>query len=243
MFFSRRSVTAALAAGGLRLLCPRGKSFAIRPKSRMIILVISEQFRSDYIDRFGNCFVAVACRRLRQEGSYFQDCQMAASTFTCSGLATISTGAYPELHGIVADAWYGRKEHKPILAALDKLQGTTLSDEVVSADSRNRVFGVGGTLQSLELLAGRFPTRLFSMLSDGEYEGRGSGPAMTWFDEYRQANSPAKLKGAGWQVLGSAKSVPPLRTLAADPDHPESFTALYRSSPYAQAAQFALLRD
>jgi predicted AlkP superfamily pyrophosphatase or phosphodiesterase len=58
---------------------------------------------------------------------------MAASTFTPSGLATISTGAYPELHGIVADTWYDRREHKPILAALDKLQGTTLSDEVITA--------------------------------------------------------------------------------------------------------------
>jgi hypothetical protein len=106
---------------------------------------------------------------------------MAASTFTSSGLATISTGAYPELHGIVADTWYDRREHKPISAGLDKLQGTTLSDEVMAADSRNRVYGVGGTLQSLELLAGRSPTRVFSMLSDGDYEGRGSGAAMPWF--------------------------------------------------------------
>jgi hypothetical protein len=81
------------------------------------------------------------------------------------------------------------------------------------------------------------------MLSDGEYAGRGSAAASMWFEEYRQANPPARLKGAGWQVLGGAKSVPPLRTLTADPDHPESFPALYRSSPFAQAAQFELLRD
>ncbi len=168
---------------------------------------------------------------------------MAASTFTSSGLATISTGAYPELHGIVADSWYDRREHKPISAALDKLQGSTLSDEVMAADSRNRVFGVGGVLASLELLAGRSPTRLFSTQSDGAYEGRGSGAAMPWFDEYRQANPPGRLKGAGWQVLGGATGVPPLRTLAADPDHPEGFHALYRSSPFAQAAQFGLLRE
>jgi len=168
---------------------------------------------------------------------------MAASTFTSSGLATLATGAYPELHGIVADTWYDRKEHKPVLASLEKLQGTTLSDEVMSADSRNRIFGVGGALSSLELLTGRLPTRLFSMLSDGEYEGRGSGPAMPWFEEYRQANPPGRLKGAGWQVLGGSKSVPPLRTLTADPDRPETFSALYRSSPFAQAAQFGLLRD
>src|SRR5579862_1192648 len=243
MFFSRRRVTGALAAGGLGFFCARGKAFAAGPKPRLISLVISEQFRTDYIDRFGNFFVAGGFRRLRQEGSYFQDCQMAASTFTCSGLATLATGAYPELHGIVADTWYDRKEHKPVLASLEKLQGTTLSDEVMSADSRNRIFGVGGALSSLELLTGRLPTRLFSMLSDGEYEGRGSGPAMPWFEEYRQANPPGRLKGAGWQVLGGSKSVPPLRTLTADPDRPETFSALYRSSPFAQAAQFGLLRD
>jgi hypothetical protein len=114
---------------------------------------------------------------------------------------------------------------------------------VIAAESHNRVFGVGGSLQSTELLTGRSPTRLFSMLSNGEYEGRGSGEAAAWFEAYRQFNSPGRLKGAGWHVLGGAKGVPPLRTLASDPDHPESFSALYRSSPFAQAAQFALLRD
>ena len=77
-----------------------------RPK--LIVLLIGEQFRSDYLDLYSNFLGAGGFRRLTAEGAYFPECQMAASTFTSGGLATIATGAYPQIHGVVADSWYDR---------------------------------------------------------------------------------------------------------------------------------------
>jgi hypothetical protein len=71
------------------------------------------------------------------KGSYFPGLPDGGCTFT-QRFGNHLDRRLPELHGIVADTWYDRREHKPTLAALDKLQGTTLSDEVVAADSRNR---------------------------------------------------------------------------------------------------------
>ena len=112
MLVSRRRFAALAAAGlaGIRA------SLAARPRPKLIVLLIAEEFRSDYLDLFGNFLGAGGLRRLMDEGAFFPQCQMAATTFTSASLATISTGAYPQLHGIVADAWYDRATKKPILA-------------------------------------------------------------------------------------------------------------------------------
>src|SRR5437879_12286299 len=93
-----------------------------RPRSKLLVLIIAEQFRSDYLDLFGNFFVAGGFRRLMEEGSYFPDCQIASSTFTSGGLATVATGAYPQVHGIVADSWYDRQAGKAVSASLHGLE-------------------------------------------------------------------------------------------------------------------------
>src|SRR6202171_1208975 len=113
-----------------------------QPRPKLIVLLISEQFRSDYLDLYSNFLSPGGFRRLTGEGSYFPECQMAASTFTSGGLATIATGAYPQVHGIVADAWYDRSTKKPVAASPQALEATTLADEVAAADPANRIFGV-----------------------------------------------------------------------------------------------------
>ena len=57
------------------------------------------------------------------EGCYFPDCRMSASTFTSSGLATLATGAWPQLHGIVADTWYEPATHQLVKAGPDGFGG------------------------------------------------------------------------------------------------------------------------
>src|SRR5690348_5573195 len=140
MLVSRRLFASMAAAAGLGSL-PR-PGFAARPHPRLIVLLIAEQFRSDYLDLFSNFLVSGGFRRLMDDGAYFPDCQMAASTFTAGGLATVSTGAYPQLHGIVADTWYDRASKAPVAASQQALEGTTLADEVAGADPGNRIFAV-----------------------------------------------------------------------------------------------------
>src|SRR5689334_21837610 len=96
----RRFATAALAglAGGLP-----GRLLAVRPRPRLFVFLIAEQFRQIYLDRAANRLSAGGFRELMSKGVHYPDCRLAASGFTSSGLATLATGAYPQLHGIVAD--------------------------------------------------------------------------------------------------------------------------------------------
>src|SRR5439155_699169 len=94
MLVSRRHF-ASLASLGLAGFPFRLR--AARPRPKLIVLLIAEQFRADYLDIFSNFLVPGGFRRLMEDGAYFPGCQMAASTFTSGGLATLSTGAYPWL--------------------------------------------------------------------------------------------------------------------------------------------------
>src|SRR5260370_17832084 len=125
MLVSRRRF-ASLASFGLAG-CPCGLRGA-RPRPKLIVLLIAEQFRSDYLDIFSNFLVPGGFRRLMEDGAYFPGCQMASSTFTSGGLATLSTGAYPQLHGIVADTWYDRTARKSVPATPQPLQATAIAD-------------------------------------------------------------------------------------------------------------------
>src|SRR6202035_3866060 len=69
----------------------------LRPK--LIVLLVIDQMRADYIDKFLGQWTG-GLRRLVQQGAWFRDAASPyAATETCVGHATISTGALPATHG------------------------------------------------------------------------------------------------------------------------------------------------
>ncbi|MCU1258643.1 MAG: type phosphodiesterase/nucleotide pyrophosphatase [Bryobacterales bacterium] len=97
------------AAAGFTAAAP---ALGIQPRPKLLVLLIAEQFRTDYLDSHAGVFGSGGFRRLMEKGSFFPDCRIESTTFTASGLATIATGAYPSVHGIVADRWYDRGAHQ-----------------------------------------------------------------------------------------------------------------------------------
>ena len=241
MLVSRRYFSALAAAAGLACIPKMARGARSRPK--LVVLLIAEEFRSDYLDLYGNFLGPGGFRRLMEEGTYFPECQMAATTFTSGGLATISTGAYPQLHGIVADAWYDRATQRPIRATPDALQATTLAEQLAAADSANRNFAVALDLHDAALLAGSTQAARFYADSEGRFAAQGRAENADWLAQFNQANDPAKLKNTPWTALGAKPGAPPLRTLTYDPARPDDFLALYWASPFGQLAQMNLVRE
>src|SRR5438552_17207368 len=97
------------------------------------------------------------------EGSYLPDCRMSAISFSASGLETIATGAYPQAHGIVAESWYDPESKKMVTASAAASQGTTLDDEIVTAESRKRVFVMDADGSRAYLLARRAAVKIVSL--------------------------------------------------------------------------------
>src|SRR5438132_10490503 len=185
---------------------------AIPPRPKLFVLLLAEQFRSDYLSQFSALFGPGGFRRLMEEGAYFPDCRMAASTFSSSGIATIATGAYPEAHGIVAESWYDPETKKIVSARAPLNQASTLADQIAAADSHNRVYATAGDSGRAALLAqsAAFPRMRHTVLAlDRATEA--SEPA--WVDLFRQSHTPEGFKNAKWQALQADPSAPPLRVL------------------------------
>ncbi len=218
---TRRRFTACLTGS-----VAAARLFAIPPRPKFFLLLLAEQFRSDYLNQFSASLSPGGFRRLMDEGSYLPDCRMAASSFSASGLATIATGAYPESHGIVAESWYDADSRKMTNASAALRQAGTLADEITLADSRNRVFALDASLMARKTLTLDQP----------------AADEADWVAAFRQSHSPERFKNAKWQAFQADPSAPPLRVLVDDPARPEDFMALYHASPFAQETQFEFLR-
>jgi predicted AlkP superfamily pyrophosphatase or phosphodiesterase len=93
------------------------KKSASRPK--LVVLLVIDQMRADYIDKFLPQWTA-GLRRLVEEGAWFRDAAYPyAATETCVGHSTISTGALPATHGMVANAWWDRESQKMVTCTAD----------------------------------------------------------------------------------------------------------------------------
>jgi predicted AlkP superfamily pyrophosphatase or phosphodiesterase len=88
-----------------------------RPK--LVVLIVVDQMRGDYVDKFRGQWSG-GLRRLVDEGAWFRDAAYPyAATETCVGHATISTGAFPATHGIIANSWLDRESQKMVTCTSD----------------------------------------------------------------------------------------------------------------------------
>ena len=78
-------------------------------RPRLVVLVIFDQLRGDYLQRWNDLFTEDGFRRLEREGTWFTNCHYPyAATWTAAGHASLATGCSPDRHGIIANEWYDR---------------------------------------------------------------------------------------------------------------------------------------
>ncbi len=154
---------------------------ATRPK--LVFLLVIDQFRADYLERFRADFVPGGFNRLLANGAVFTNANYDYSlTETAPGHATIATGANPSSHGIVANEWLDRAENRRVTSVEDsdfkligidppdlgasprRLMGTTLADEIrLASGGKAKVVGISMKDRAAILPAGKNPTAVFWM--------------------------------------------------------------------------------
>lgn len=88
-------------------------------RPRLVVLLVVDQMRGDYVDRFRGQWSA-GLKRLVEEGAWFRNAAYPyVNTETCVGHATISTGAFPATHGMVSNEWWDRDTGKVITCTAD----------------------------------------------------------------------------------------------------------------------------
>jgi predicted AlkP superfamily pyrophosphatase or phosphodiesterase len=116
-------------------------------KPKLVVLLVVDQMRADYIEKFLPQWTG-GLKRLVEEGAWFRDAAYPyAATETCVGHSTISTGAFPATHGMVANGWWDRGLGKSVTCTSDSKaknsayggasfkEGDSESDEKVGGNS------------------------------------------------------------------------------------------------------------
>jgi Type I phosphodiesterase / nucleotide pyrophosphatase len=82
-------------------------------RPRLVIILVVDQFRADYLDRYRADLKGRGFRLFLDKGAYFEDCHYdSANTKTAPGHATLGIGAYTDSHGISANAWWDLTRNK-----------------------------------------------------------------------------------------------------------------------------------
>ena len=90
---------------------------------KLAIILVIDQFRGDYLDRWRADFKNHGFNLFLQHGAYFPDCYYDyANTKTAPGHATIGTGAYTDGHGISSNDWWdlARNQERAVSSVEDE---------------------------------------------------------------------------------------------------------------------------
>ena len=135
--------------------------FTQRPK--LVVVLVIDQFRADYLTRFEKEFRPQGFRKLMQEGAYFPFAEYdVLQNMTCPGHAMILTGSYPANNGIVLNEFYDKEKQKVVYCAEDdqdgisprRLRVSTVGDELKLVSSTSKVISIALKDRSAVMLAG-----------------------------------------------------------------------------------------
>jgi len=162
-------------------------------KPKLVLVIVVDQFRYDYLERFGDLFGSRGFRRLMNEGALFTNANYDyVPTVTACGHAAIFSGSVPALNGIVGNAWFDRESGKVRVMVADDsahhvtgkatsarggaasprtLIGTTIGDQMRLANNfQSKVVTASLKDRSAVLPGGQRPNGAFWLSqADGEF--------------------------------------------------------------------------
>lgn len=193
-------------------------------RPRLVLLIVVDQLRYDYLERFGDLFVANGFKRLQRDGaSWTQSNYDHMPTYTAPGHATMLTGAYPAESGIIGNYWFDRASGKRVSSVSDesvkalvgepnepassprRLLASTIGDELrLLTNDRARVIGISVKDRSAILPAGRHANAAYwladtfgGMVSSTYYFEQ----LPTWVSAFNKADPVDKYFGHKWGRL------------------------------------------
>ena len=177
---------------------PAAFASAYNARPKLVVVIVIDQFRGDYLERYRDQFGEGGFRIFLDRGAYFTDCNYDyANTRTGPGHATLFAGSYSSGHGILANEWWDPQKKKMVTSVEDEktrlvgissaapgasphnLLSDTLGDELkLATGGKARVFAISLKDRAAVLPAG------FS--GDGAYWIDGKTGAWITSTYYRQ---------------------------------------------------------
>jgi len=195
----------------------------VKPPQLMIGIIV-DQMRSDYINRYWHRFGEGGFKRLIKQGYYYKNAHFNyVPTYTGPGHASVFTGSTPRQHGIVANDWYVKSSKQNLYCAMDtaargvgydgtegrmspkNLLCNTIGDELkLATKGQGKVYGISLKDRGAILSAGHAADGAFWM------ESR-SGKFITsnwymsqlpkWVETFNEKQAVKKYLEQGWKTL------------------------------------------
>ena len=164
-------------------------------KPKLVVGIVVDQMRYDYIYRFWNQFQDDGFKKLVNEGFFCRNTHYNYTpTYTGPGHASIFTGTTPSVHGIIGNNWYNKADGLSVYCAGDgnsttvcdcdnhvdvessagkmsphRMLTTTFSDELKLFSPESKVFGISIKDRGAILPAGHTANGAFWMGRSGEW--------------------------------------------------------------------------
>lgn len=130
-------------------------------KPKLIVGIVVDQMRYDYLYRFEKHYSNGGFKRLLNQGFEFTNAQYNyVPTYTAPGHTSIYTGTTPSIHGIIGNNWFDKKSNKSVYCTDDetvknvggignegkmsprKMLTTTFGDELKLSNKKSKVIGI-----------------------------------------------------------------------------------------------------
>jgi predicted AlkP superfamily pyrophosphatase or phosphodiesterase len=193
-------------------------------KPKLVLVIVVDQFRYDYLERFGDLFGSGGFKRLMNEGALFTSANYDyVPTYTACGHAAIFSGSVPAQNGIVGNAWFDRESGKMHVMVIDDaahlvtgnglsakgasaspryLSGTTIGDQMrLASNFQSKVIAASLKDRAAVLPGGQRPNGAFWFNeANGEFVSSDyyfkELPA--WVKKFDSADRPDKYFGMKW---------------------------------------------
>lgn len=153
------------------LACTQVSAQTAAPVPRLVVNVIVDQLRTDYMEAFSELYGADGFNKLLREGRSYLHAQYPFHDIDrSSAVACVMTGTTPYENGIVGSQWMDRKNLRPVYCVDDthyagwltsetyspsRLTVSTITDELkVATDGRALVYAIAPTADAAILSAG-----------------------------------------------------------------------------------------
>lgn len=197
-------------------------SYAQTHNPRLMVNIVVSSMHANDLVRYGDNFSNGGFNKLRNEGVWFTNASYDyMQTSTPVSLATISTGATPSIHGVVADGWFDYVSNKKVMLINDEkeysvnfsagsgkysprqLTAQTLSDAVAEYNDKSIIRTIAVEPVSAIVMAGHagkayWMETLQSAWTTTSYYGTELDP---WIAEYNRNDMNEEFVSRKWTPL------------------------------------------
>ncbi|TDP59155.1 alkaline phosphatase PafA [Flavobacterium dankookense] len=199
-------------------------AFAQNKQPKLVVGIVIDQMKMEYLYRFNSDFSENGFKRLMNEGYTFHNMHYNyMPTYTAPGHASIYTGTTPAMHGIVSNEWFHRTLKKEVYCTDDdsvatlvsgtekegkmspkNLQTTTITDELkLATNFKGKVIGMSIKDRGAILPAGHFADWAFWYTKTGNFISSSfyGKELPSWVTEFNNEKQYETYLTKGWNLL------------------------------------------